>query len=150
MADQLHDTTTPTATDLPDAALARLPDHLNPADLQMAEDAMDGTVSGSDTYRETIVDEQTGDVYLLTFQDVSWTEKNDTFSNALTRTADGEGKLDFAQYYREIAMAKLVAVEPEPDNLRVWLQGLNSRLGSQLERHLPEPVENLEDQREEN
>jgi hypothetical protein len=49
-----------------------------------------------------------------------------------------------------MAMAKIVEVEPEPENLRVWLQGLNAEMGSQLEQYLPEPVDDLEDNREEN
>jgi len=152
--DQLHDTTNPNAgaeSDLPPAVRDKLPEHLRERDdLQMADDPMSATVQGTDTYTEVLVDEQTGDVFQVTLQDVAWAKKNDTFSDSLTQTADGQGKLDFAQYYREMAMAKIVEVEPEPDNLRVWLQGLNARLGSQLESLLPEPVDDLEDSREEN
>lgn len=153
MSNELHDTTNPNAgaeSDLPESVRDKLPAHLRDEDLEMADDAMGATVQGSDEHTEPLVDEQAGEVYLVTFQDVAWAKKNDLFSDSLTQTPDGQGKLDFAQYYREMAMAKITEVEPEPDNLRVWLQGLSASMGSQLEQYLPEPVDDLEDTREEN
>jgi hypothetical protein len=153
MSNDLHDTTNPNSgaeQSLPEAVRDKLPSHLRDADLQMADDAMSATVQDSDTETVPLVDEGEGEVYLVTLKDVAWAKKNDLFSDSLKQTVDGQGKLDFAQYYREVAQAKIVEVEPEPENLRLWLQGLSAEMGSQLERHLPEPVDDLEDTREEN
>lgn len=145
---ELHDTTN---TDLPESIREKLPPSVRDReDLRIADDAAGATVSGDKTWEKPLVDEETGEVYVLTMQDVSWPKKNDIFTDSLKRTADGGGKLDFAHYYREVAKEMIVEVEPQPGNLTVWLQGLTADFGTQLEDDLPAPVSDLEEQQEEN
>jgi hypothetical protein len=137
--------------DLPEDVREALPAHLRDRpDLHVADDPHGATASGDTTWTKPLVDERTGEVYVLTLTDVSWPKKNEVFTNSLKRTADGGGKLDFAHYYREVAKEMLVAVEPQPENVTVWLQGLTADFGSQLEEDLPEPVSDLEETQEEN
>ncbi|AGM11212.1 tail assembly chaperone [Haloarcula hispanica tailed virus 2] len=139
------------ANDLPEDVREALPARLRDReDLRIADDPMGATASGDKTWKAPLVDEDTGEVYVLTLTDVSWPKKNDVFTDSLKRTADGGGKLDFAHYYREIAKEMIVSVEPQPENLTVWLQGLKADFGSQLEDDLPAPVSDLEEQQEEN
>jgi hypothetical protein len=136
--------------DLPDDVRDALPPSMQDrTDLRLADDAS-GATAGQKTWTKPLVDEETGAVYVLTLTDISWPQKNDIFTDSLKRTASGGGKLDFAHYYREVAKEMIVSVEPEPDNLTVWLQGLSADIGSQLEDDLPEPVSDLEDDVEEN
>lgn len=137
--------------DLPEDVREALPAHLRDReDLRIADDARGATATGDKTWKKPLVDEDSGEVYVLELTDVSWPKKNDVFTDSLKRTADGGGKLDFAHYYREMAKEMIVSVEPSPDNLTVWLQGLTADFGSQLEGDLPEPVSDLEDTQEEN
>jgi len=146
-----NDTTTRDDSGLSDEVLEQLPASLQGRDdLRIADDAMGATVDDTQTWQKPLVDEATGEVYVVTLTDVSWPKKNDVFTNSLKRTPDGEGKLDFAHYYREVAKEMIVEVEPQPDNVTVWLQGLTADFGSQLEEDLPEPVSDLEDTTEEN
>lgn len=145
---ELHDTT---GADLPESVLDNLPEHLRERDdLRMADDAMKATVSAEETWDVPLVDEDSGEVYVVTLTDISWPAKNDVFTNSLKRTGPNDGKLDFAHYYREVAKEMIVTVEPQPENMTVWLQGLKSSFGSQLEDELPAPVSDLEDTQEEN
>jgi len=145
---ELHDTT---GADLPEGVLEDLPEHLKGRDdLRMADDAMGATVNPEETWTKPLVDEETGEVYVVTLTDISWPKKNDVFTNSLKRTGPNDGKLDFAHYYREVAKEMIVEVDPQPENMTVWLQGLKSNFGSQLEDELPAPVSDLEDTTEEN
>ena len=144
----LHDTT---GADLPEGVLESLPDHLQDRDdLHMADDPMSATVNGAETWEKALVDKETGEVYVVTLSDISWPAKNDVFTNSLKRTGPNDGKLDFAHYYREVAKEMIESVEPQPDNMTVWLQGLKSSFGTQLEEELPAPVSDLEETQEEN
>lgn len=144
-------TTEEPANDLPEDVREALPAHLRDReDLRIADDPRGATASGDKTWKRPLVDEDSGEVYVLTLTDVSWPKKNDVFTDSLKRTADGGGKLDFAHYYREVAKEMIVSVEPQPENLTVWLQGLTADFGSQLEDDLPAPVSDLEEQQEEN
>lgn len=145
---ELHDTT---GVDLPEDVLEDIPAHLRDRDdLRMADDAMGATVNPDETWTKPLVDEETGEVYVVTLTDISWPKKNDVFTNSLKRTGPNDGKLDFAHYYREVAKEMIVEVDPQPENMTVWLQGLKSNFGSQLEDELPAPVSDLEDTTEEN
>ena len=145
---ELHDTTD---DGLPDDIREQLPPSLQDReDLHIADDPMGATVDETQTWEKPLVDEDTGEVYVVTLTDVSWPKKNDVFTNSLKRTADGEGKLDFAHYYREVAKEMIVKVDPQPENMTLWLQGLTADFGSQLEDDLPAPVSDLEDTTEEN
>lgn len=145
---ELHDTT---GNDLPEDIREQLPPSLRDReDLHIADDPMGATVASGETWTKPLVDEESGDVYVLTLSDVSWPKKNDIFTNSLKRTADGDGKLDFAHYYREVAKEMIQSVEPQPSNLTTWLQGLTADFGSQLEDDLPAPVSDLEEAEEEN
>lgn len=144
---ELHDTT----GGLPESIREQLPPSLRDReDLRIADDPSGATVSDDKTWQKPLVDEDTGEVYVLTLKDVSWPKKNDIFTNSLKRTADGDGKLDFAHYYREVAKEMIVEVDPQPENLTIWLQGLTADFGSQLEDDLPAPVSDLEETQEEN
>lgn len=144
---ELHDTT----GGLPDDIRDQLPPSLQDReDLRIADDPSGATVSDDKTWQKPLVDEDSGEVYVLTLKDVSWPKKNDIFTNSLKRTADGDGKLDFAHYYREVAKEMIVEVDPQPENLTLWLQGLTADFGSQLEDDLPAPVSDLEETQEEN
>lgn len=145
---ELHDTV---QADLPEDLRDKLPQSVQDRDdLRVADDAMSATVNPSDTRDVPLVDEETGEVFVVTMTDISWAAKNDVFTNSLKKTGPNDGKLDFAHYYREVAKETIVEVEPQPENLTTWLQGLKSRFGSQLEEHLPAPVSDLEEGREEN
>lgn len=138
---------------LPPAIANHLPEKYQQRDdLQMAEDWMDATVQGSDTETVTLVDEKEGDVFVLELADITWKQVNDALTDALVPSATGEGKLDFAAYYREVAEAKIESVQPQvpEEQMATWLTGLNERLGKQLQQHLPDPVDEIEEQHEKN
>lgn len=150
---ELHDTTgasPPESSGLPPAIRNHLPEkYQEQADeFSVAEDAMDATVQDAATETVTLVDEREGDVYVLELKDITWQEVNSALTDALVPSPSGEGKLDFAAYYREVAAAKIESVQPEvPDEqLTTWLTGLNEHLGSQLQQHLPDPVDNIQEQ----
>jgi len=136
---------------LSDEIRDQLPPHLRDRDdLHVADNAMDATTNPEDTWDVPLVDEDSGEVYVVTLTDASWAKKNDVFTDSLKRTGKSDGKLDFAHYYREIAKEMIVEVEPQPENLTVWLQGLKASYGTQLEDKLPAPVSDLEADEEEN
>ncbi len=149
----MHDTV---GADLPDSVLENLPERFQEqaeqGELGMAEDWMDATVQNSSTETVTLVDEQAGDVYVLEMQDITWQQVNQALTDALVPSASGEGKLDFGAFYRSVAEDKIVSVQPEvpEEQMATWLTGLNERLGKQLQQHLPDPVDNIDEQREGN
>ncbi len=118
----------------------------------MAEDWMDATVQNSSTEQVTLVDEREGDVYVLEMQDITWQQVNQALTDALVPSTSGEGKLDFGAFYRSVAENKIESVQPEvpEEQMATWLTGLNERLGKQLQQHLPDPVDNIDEQREGN
>lgn len=150
---ELHDTTQadPTGGDsgLPPAVANGLPDEYQ--DYSLADDASNATVSSSDTYQETLVDERAEEIYVLEMCDITWQQTNQALSNNLKQEGN-TGKLDFGGYYRDVAAKKIVSVQPEvpEESLVQWLTGLNERLGKQLEQHLPDPVADIEDDTEKN
>lgn len=147
----MHDTV---GGDLPPAVRENLPERYEGEDLSLAEDAMSATVQdqGGRTEQVTLVDEKQGDVYLLTLRDITWHQVNQALTDALVPSTSGDGKLDFGAYYRSVAESKIVSVEPEvpEERLTTWLTGLNERLGKQLQQHLPDPVDNIEEQEAKN
>lgn len=157
---ELHDTTgaaAPSEDTLPPAILNNLPERFQEqaqqGELEMAEDWMQGTVQNSDTEQVTLVDEQDGSVYVLEMQDITWQQTNQALTDALVPDASGQGgKLDFGAFYRSVAEDKIVGVQPEvpEEQMATWLTGLNERLGKQLQQHLPDPVDNIDEQREGN
>lgn len=148
---QMHDTV---GGDLPPAVRENLPERYAGEDLSLADDAMSATVQdhGGRTEQVTLVDEKQGDVYLLTLRDITWHQVNQALTDALVPSTSGDGKLDFGAYYRSVAESKITAVEPEvpEEQLTTWLTGLNERLGKQLQQHLPDPVDNIEEQEAKN
>lgn len=146
-----QDSTAATDTNIPESIRDDLPPSVRTRDdLQMATDANTATVNPEDTWQKPLVNEDTGEVVVVTFTDISWPKKNDIFTNSLKRTGKQDGKLDFAHYYREVAKEMIVEVNPTVDNLTVWLQGLKTEFGTQLEEELPAPVSDLEAEQEEN
>mgnify|MGYP006274690037 CR=1 FL=1 len=155
----LHDTTQANVPDpdggsgLPPAIANHLPEkYQDRDDLNLAEDWMDATVQGNDTETVTLVDEKEGDVFVVELADITWQQVNSALTDALVPSASGEGKLDFGAYYREVAEAKIESVQPEvpEEQMTTWLTGLNERLGKQLQQHLPDPVDDIEEQTEKN
>lgn len=146
---QLHDTT---QGGLPDAIAQHLPEKYQDQDLRLAEDHMNATVQNAHTETVTLVDEVEGEVYVLELKDISWNQVNGALTEALIPSASGDGKLDFGAYYREVAKAKIESVQPEVPSgqLTTWLTGLNERLGKQLQQHLPDPVDTIEEQEAKN
>lgn len=153
---ELHDTTgadPASGGGLPPAVRNNLPERFQERDdLEMAEDWMDATVQNSSTEQVTLVDEREGDVYVLEMQDITWQQVNQALTDALVPSTSGEGKLDFGAFYRSVAENKIVSVQPEvpEEQMATWLTGLNERLGKQLQQHLPDPVDNIDEQREGN
>ena len=153
---QMHDTVGAGVPGLPDDVADKLPERFQEqaeqGDLSLAEDWMDATVQNSSTETVTLVDEQEGDVYVLEMKDITWQRVNQALTDALVPSASGEGKLDFGAFYRSVAEAKIESVQPEvpEEQMATWLTGLNERLGKQLQQHLPDPVDNIDEQREGN
>lgn len=149
----MHDTV---GAGLPGDVAQHLPDRFQEqaeaGELSLAEDWMDATVQNSSTETVTLVDEQEGDVYVLELKDITWQRVNQALTDALVPSASGEGKLDFGAFYRSVAEAKIESVQPEvpEEQMATWLTGLNERLGSKLQQHLPDPVDNIDEQREGN
>lgn len=147
---ELHQTTGgAVANDLPDIVADELPEKYQSEDgLEMADDWMDATVKGSDdTQTVPLVDEQTGRVFVVELTDITWHQVNRALTDALVTSGSGGGKLDFGAYYRAVAEAKIESVEPEvpEEQLTQWLTGLNERLGKQLQNHLPDPIDDIEE-----
>lgn len=150
--DELHDTT---QGGLPPAVQQHLPEKYQDQadDLALADNWMDGTVENSSgTETVTLVDEKEGRVFVVELADITWHQVNGALTEALIPSASGDGKLDFGAYYREVAAAKIESVQPEvpEEQVTTWLTGLNERLGKQLQQHLPDPVDNIEEQTEKN
>lgn len=153
---ELHDTTGAAPADssgLPPAVANNLPERFQDADLEMAEDWMDGTVQNSDTETVTLVDDRAGHVFVVEMQDITWQQINQALTQALVPGEGGSGgTLDFGAFYRSVAEDKIVDVQPEvpEEQMATWLTGLNERLGKQLEQHLPDPVDDIDEEREGN
>lgn len=155
---ELHDTVQteppePDEPELPPEALEALPDRYDGQDLSLADNHMDATVQSTSTETVTLVDEREGDVYVVELQDIAWPKVNSALSDALKpEPGGGGGTLDFGQYYRDVAAQKIVSVQPEvpEDQLTQWLTGLNERLGKQLQNHLPDPIEDIDDEEAKN
>lgn len=154
---ELHDTTQASVPEgdggLPPAIAQHLPEKYQQRDdLALAEDFMDGTVQGNSTETVTLVDEKEGQVFVVELADITWQQVNSALTDALVPSTSGDGKLDFAAYYRDVATSKIESVQPEvpEDQMQTWLAGLNERLGKQLQQHLPDPVDDIEDAEEKN
>jgi len=147
----MHDTV---GENLPPAVRENLPERYEGEDLSLADDAMSATVQYQDgqTEQVTLVDEKQGDVYLLTLRDITWHQVNQALTDALVPSTSGDGKLDFGAYYRSVAESKIAEVDPEvpEEQLTTWLTGLNERLGKQLQQHLPDPIDDIEEQEAKN
>lgn len=150
-----HGGTGHTNTGLPPAVRDALPERYQDRadDFSLAEDHMDATVQNASTETVTLVDEKEGEVYVLEMTDITWQQVNSALTDALVPEAGGQGgKLDFGAYYRQVAEAKIESVQPEVpgEQLATWLTGLNERLGSQLQQHLPDPVDDIQEQEAKN
>lgn len=140
-----YDTVSP---DLPDGVQEEIPERFREQNLVMAEDPMDATVKNSSEKQVPLVDEAEGEVYVVTLEDITWNQVNQALSDALVPSTSGDGKLDFGAYYRQVAKAKIVATEPEvpEEQLATWLTGVKEGIGKQLQQHLPDPVDDIEEQ----
>lgn len=154
---ELHDTVgaaPPDEDGLPPEVAEQVPEHIREEmeGLTLADDWMDATVQNSSTETVTLVDRQEGEVYVLELADITWSRVNQALTDALVPSASGDGKLDFGAYYRSVAEAKIQSVQPEvpEEQMATWLTGLNERLGKQLEQHLPDPVDEMSEDREKN
>jgi len=134
--------------DLPEGVQAEIPERFQEQNLVMAEDPMDATVQNTSQEQVPLVDEAEGEVYVVTLEEISWNQVNQALSDALVPSTSGEGKLDFGAYYRQVAKAKIVATEPEvpEEQLATWLTGVKEGIGKQLQQHLPDPVDDIEEQ----
>ncbi|AGM11811.1 tail assembly chaperone [Haloarcula californiae tailed virus 2] len=142
-------------TGLPPAVRDALPERYQDQadDFSVASDHMDATVQNSSTETVTLVDDREGEVYVLEMADITWQQVNSALTDALVPEAGGQGgKLDFGAYYRQVAEAKIQSVQPEvpEEQMATWLTGLNERLGSQLQQHLPDPVDDIQEQEAKN
>jgi len=142
-------------TGLPPAVRDALPERYQDQadDFSVASDHMDATVQNSSTETVTLVDDREGEVYVLEMADITWQQVNSALTEALVPEAGGQGgKLDFGAYYRDVAEAKIESVQPEvpEEQMATWLTGLNERLGSQLQQHLPDPVDDIQEQEAKN
>jgi hypothetical protein len=148
-ARQIHSTV---GADLPDDVRGELPERFKDAELVMAEDPMNATVENANQKEVPLVDEAEGEVYVVTLQEITWNQVNQALTDALVPSTSGDGKLDFGTYYRQVAKAKIVDTEPgvPEEQLAQWLTGVKEGLGKQLQQHLPDPVDDIEEQEAKN
>lgn len=126
-----------------------LPPKYRDMDLSLAESADSALIDTNATTNIGLVDGDTGEVYAVRLKEITWQKKNQILKNNVRRVG-GDGKLDIDTYYRDVAEAMIVEVDPSPASLTQWLTGLKASLGEQLEGHLPDPVTELNEDEEGN
>ena len=113
-----------------------LPDHLK----QFSVGSVDDALISNETERIYLVDEENQRYWWFDIAEISWYKKNSIFAECIEQTGAGEGRMDAAKYYREVAKEMIQEWSGSDEmDIDTFLVGLSDDLGSQLEQKLPDP-----------